>query len=183
MAANNALNDVYAMGGKPLTALAILCYPQKGDFAVLKQILQGGQTAMNKAGVIILGGHSIDDSEIKFGYAVTGIIHPDRVITNANAKAGDVLVLTKPIGTGAISTGLKRGVASALAVEAAMTVMQSSAAQASEVMQSIGVNSCTDITGFGLLGHAYEMARASNVCLEIESAKVPLLPELCRYQV
>jgi selenide,water dikinase len=178
VAANNALNDVYAMGGKPLTALAILCYPQKGDFAVLKQILEGGQIAMNKAGVVILGGHSIDDSEIKFGYAVTGLVHPDQVITNANAKAGDVLVLTKPIGTGAISTAIKRGVASNLAIEAAMTVMQSSAAHASEVMQSVGVNSCTDITGFGLLGHAYEMARASDVYLEIDSSRVPLLPEV-----
>ncbi len=142
------------------------------------QILHGGQSAMNKAGVIILGGHSIDDSEIKIGYAVTGLVHPDQVITNAKAKSGDLLVLTKPIGTGAISTAIKRGVASSTAIEAAMNTMQRSAAEAAEVMQRVGVNACTDVTGFGLLGHAFEMARASNVCLKINSERVPLLPDV-----
>lgn len=178
VAANNALNDVYAMGGKPLTALTIVCYPQKEDFDVLGQILRGGQLAMNEAGVFILGGHSIDDAEIKFGYAVTGIVHPDKVITNANARPGDVLILTKPIGTGAISTGIKRGVASMETVNAAMKAMMTSAAAASEAMQQLNANACTDVTGFGLLGHAYEMARASDVCLEIDSTRVPLLPDV-----
>ncbi len=178
VAANNALNDIYAMGGKPLTALAIVCYPQKEDMEVLGQILRGGQLAMNEAGVFILGGHSIDDAEIKFGYAVTGIINPSQVITNANAQPGDVLILTKPIGTGAISTGIKRGVASKEAVEAAMKAMTTSAAAPALAMQQAGANACTDVTGFGLLGHAYEMARASNVCLRIEAAQVPLLPEV-----
>ena len=130
VAAINALNDIYAMGGKPLTALAIVCYPQKEDFEVLGQILRGGQMAMNEAGVVILGGHSIDDAEIKFGYAVTGVIDPQRVITNAGAEIGDALILTKPIGTGAISTGIKRGVASVYSVEAAMNAMTTSAAAA-----------------------------------------------------
>jgi selenide,water dikinase len=178
VAAINALNDVYAMGGKPLTALAIVCYPQKEDFDVLGQILRGGQMAMNEAGVAILGGHSIDDAEIKFGYAVTGIIDPKRVITNAGAQAGDTLILTKPIGTGAISTGIKRGVAKPDTVEAAMKAMTTSAAAASEAMQRAGGHACTDITGFGLLGHAYEMAHASRVTLEIEAGRVPLLPDV-----
>jgi selenide,water dikinase len=178
VAAINALNDVYAMGGRPLTALAIVCYPQKEDFEVLGLILRGGQMAMNEAGVAILGGHSIDDAEIKFGYAVTGVIDPQRVITNAGAQAGDILVLTKPIGTGAISTGIKRGVARASTVEAAMKAMTTSAAAASEAMQRTGGHACTDITGFGLLGHAYEMARASRVTLEIEAEHVPLLPDV-----
>lgn len=178
IAAINALNDVYAMGGKPISALAIVCYPQKEDFEVLGQILRGGQAAMNEAGVIVLGGHSIDDAEIKFGYAVTGLIHPQEVITNAGAQPGDVLILTKPIGTGAISTGIKRGIASEVAINAAMKAMTSSAAAAAEAMNQVKAHACTDITGFGLLGHAYEMARASKVCLEIEAASVPLLPDV-----
>jgi selenide,water dikinase len=178
IAAINALNDVYAMGGKPLTALSIVCYPQKEDLDVLGEILAGGQSALNEEGVIVLGGHSIDDAEIKVGYAVTGIVDPKRVITNAQAKPGDALILTKPIGTGAISTAIKRGIASASAVEASMKVMTTSAASASREMQETGAHACTDITGFGLLGHAYEMAHASKVCLVIEGARVPLLPDV-----
>jgi selenide, water dikinase len=178
VAAINALNDIYAMGGKPLTALSIVCYPQKEDLQVLGQILRGGQMAMNEAGVIILGGHSIDDAEIKIGYAVTGLVDPTLVVTNAQAQPGDALILTKPIGTGAISTGIKRGVARAATVEAAMKAMTTSAAPAAAAMQKAGAHACTDITGFGLLGHAYEMARASDVCLVIEAARIPLLPDV-----
>jgi selenide, water dikinase len=178
IAAINALNDVYAMGGKPLTALAIVCYPQKEDLQVLGEILRGGQIAMNEAGVVVLGGHSIDDAEIKFGYAVTGIIDPKKVIANNGARAGDVLVLTKPVGTGAISTGIKRGVVRKSTVEAAMKAMTTSAAEASDAMQRAGAHACTDVTGFGLLGHAYEMARASEVTLIIETERVPLLPDV-----
>jgi len=178
IAAINSLNDVYAMGGNPLTALAIVCYPQKEDMKVLGQILRGGQLAMNEAGVIVLGGHSIDDSEIKFGYAVTGLVHPARFVTNGNAKPRDSLILTKPIGTGAIVTGIKHGVANAESIEAAMRAMTTSASAPSIAMQRLGANACTDITGFGLLGHAFEMARASNVCLNIDAGSVPLLPNV-----
>jgi selenide, water dikinase len=178
VAANNSLNDIYAMGGKPITALSIVCYPQKEDFDVLQQILRGGQAAMNEAGVIVLGGHSIDDTEIKFGYAVTGLINPAHIVTNANAQPGDALILTKPIGTGAISTGIKRGIARAEAIDASMRMMTTSAAAAAEAMQEAKAHACTDVTGFGLLGHAYEMAHASNVCLIIEAGRVPLLPDV-----
>jgi selenide, water dikinase len=178
IAAINALNDVYAMGGRPITALSIVCYPQKEDFDVLGAILEGGQKAMNENGVTILGGHSVDDAEIKIGYAVTGVVDPGRFITNAGAQAGDALILTKPIGTGAISTAIKRGLASRSAVEAAMKAMTTSAALAAQEMQATGAHACTDVTGFGLLGHAYEMARASQVCLVIDSSSVPMLPDV-----
>lgn len=177
VAAVNALNDVYAMGGKPLTALSIVCFPQKGDWDVLGKILLGGQKAMNEEGVVVLGGHSVDDAEIKFGYSVTGIIHPDKVVSNAGSVPGDVLILTKPIGTGAINTAVKAGKASEKAVRAAISAMTTSAANASKVMQRLGANACTDVTGFGLLGHAYEMAKAGGVTFEISSADVPLLPD------
>jgi selenide,water dikinase len=178
VAAINSLNDVYAMGGVPLTALSIVCYPQKGDWEVLGQILAGGQKAMNAEGVVVIGGHSVDDQEMKFGYAVTGVVHPDKVVTNAGAMPGDVLILTKPIGTGAINTAIKHGNAGLAAQAAAIEAMTTSAAQASKVMQSVGANACTDVTGFGLLGHAYEMAKASGVTLNFNSKAVPLLPNV-----
>ena len=178
IAAVNALNDVYAMGGTPISALSIVCYPQKGDWDILGEILAGGQQAMNDEGVVVLGGHSVDDKEMKFGYAVTGVVHPDRVITNAGAKAGDMLILTKAIGTGAINTAVKRGIASPEVEEAAIRTMRGSARQASRVMQELGVNACTDITGFGLLGHVYEMATASSVTVTIDSTTVSLLPNV-----
>jgi selenide,water dikinase len=178
VAAVNSLNDVYAMGGRPLSALSIVCYPQKGDFDILGEILAGGQSTMNSEGVVVLGGHSVDDPEIKFGYAVTGVVDPDRVITNGGAQPGDVLILTKPIGTGAINTAIKNGIASKETEAAAIRAMTTSAATASKEMVRLGASSCTDITGFGLLGHAYEMAKASNVTLTIESSKVPFLPDV-----
>ena len=178
VAAVNSLNDVYAMGGRPLTALSLVCYPQTGDWDVLAKILAGGQTAMSAENVIVIGGHSIDDQEMKFGYAVTGIVNPDRVITNAGAKAGDVLILTKPIGTGAINTAVKNGKASPAAIAAVTEVMTTTAAEASKVMQELNANACTDVTGFGLIGHAYEMANGSNVTFDIDAASVPLLPDV-----
>ncbi len=178
VAAINSLNDVYAMGGTPISALSIVCYPQKGDWDILGQILLGGQSEMSKAGVVVIGGHSVDDAEMKFGYAVTGVIHPDKVITNAGAIPGDVLVLTKPIGTGAINTAVKSGKASREAEEAAIGAMTTSAAAASKAMTACHANACTDVTGFGLLGHAYEMALASDVTLTIDSKAVPLLPDV-----
>lgn len=178
VAAVNSLNDVYAMGGKPLSALSIVCYPQKGDWDILAEILAGGQSAMNADNVVVIGGHSVDDQEMKFGYAVTGVIDPRRVITNAGAKPGDMLILTKPIGTGAINTAVKYEKASQEAIAAVTLAMTTSAAEASKVMQDLGANACTDVTGFGLLGHAYEMAKGSNVTFDLEAAAVPLLPDV-----
>jgi selenide,water dikinase len=178
VAAVNSLNDVYAMGGKPLSALSMVCYPQKGDFEILGRILEGGQAAMNAEGVVVIGGHSVDDAEMKFGYAVTGVVHPDKVITNSAARSGDVLILTKPIGTGAINTAIKNAKASTDTITAVTKAMTTSAAEASKIMVELGANSCTDITGFGLLGHAFEMAKASDVTFEIDSTHVPLLPDV-----
>jgi selenide,water dikinase len=180
IAAVNSLNDVYAMGGKPLTALSIVCYPQKGDWDVLGEILAGGQAGMNSEGVVVLGGHSVDDQEIKFGYAVTGIIHPDRVITNAGSKPGDVLILTKPIGTGAINTAVKQGKASDTTVAAALETMMTSSGKSAKIMTELKANACTDVTGFGLIGHAFEMAKASNVTFELLADAVPLLPDVLK---
>ncbi len=178
IAAINSLNDIYAMGGTPISALSIVCYPQKGDWDILRQIIYGGQKMLNEENVVVLGGHSVDDQEMKFGYAVTGMIHPDKIIKNSGAKAGDILLLTKPIGTGVISTGIKFGKAGELAKNAALKTMTTSAREASKVMQEIGANGCTDITGFGLLGHCYELAKASRVTLKIASEEVPLLPDV-----
>ena len=166
------------MGGRPLTALSVVCYPQKGDWEVLGKILLGGQKALNEAGVVVIGGHSVDDQEMKFGYAVTGTIHPGKVVTNAGAQPGDVLVLTKPIGTGAINTAVKNGVASEATVQACIAAMTTSAKAASEAMVEAGATGCTDVTGFGLLGHAFELAKASGVRLNIVSKDVPLLPDV-----
>lgn len=178
VAAINSLNDVYAMGGRPLSALSIVCYPQKGDWNILGEILRGGQDAMNAEGVVVIGGHSVDDQEMKFGYAVTGVVHPARVISNAGARSDDVLILTKPIGTGAINTAIKHGKASRDTEAAAVRAMTTSAAAASRAMQEYGANACTDVTGFGLLGHAFEMAKASEVTLTIDSEAIPLLPDV-----
>lgn len=178
IAAVNCLNDVYAMGGKPLSALSIVCYPQKGDWDILGEIMHGGQKALNEENVVVLGGHSVDDQEIKFGYAVTGLINPNKIIKNSGAKAGDFIILTKPIGTGVINTGVKFEKARKSTEKAAIKTMTTSAREASKLMQELGANGCTDITGFGLLGHAFEMAKASRVTLEIDSKEVPLLPDV-----
>jgi selenide,water dikinase len=178
VAAVNSLNDVYAMGGTPLSALSIVCYPQKGDWDILGEILAGGQSAMNAEGVVVIGGHSVDDQEMKFGYAVTGVVHPSRVVTNAGARPGDVLILTKPIGTGAINTAVKHGKASKETEAAAVAAMTTSAAAASKAMQAAHATACTDVTGFGLLGHAYELAKASDVTLTVDSNAVSLLPDV-----
>ena len=178
IAAVNSLNDVYAMGGTPITALSIVCYPQKGDWDILGKILLGGHKAMMEEGVAILGGHSVDDQEMKFGYSVTGTVDTEQVITNAGAQPGDVLILTKPIGTGVISTAVKFGKASGETERIALEAMATSARKPSKVMSEMGANGCTDVTGFGLLGHAFEMAKASNVTLKINAGDVPLLPDV-----
>lgn len=174
IAAANALSDVYAMGGKPLTSLAVVCFPQDGDMDVLEQIMLGGLTKMSEATCIVAGGHTVRDAEIKFGYAVTGMIDPARVYTNAGAIPGDILILTKAIGTGVITTALKQGKAEPLWVDDAvqsMTALNRTAAQI--ITETGGVHGMTDITGFGLMGHGREMAMASGVTLEIEVEAVP----------
>lgn len=181
IAAANALSDVYAMGGRPITALSILAYPGKGDLAVLRQILEGGASKMIEAGCPVVGGHSVNDEDIKFGYSVTGTVHPDNVWTNAAARPGDTLLFTKRIGTGVISTALKRGLAVPEHVDESIASMLTLNRAAAEALSGLEVHGCTDITGFGLLGHGREMALASEVTLEIEAARVPLLPGSLHY--
>jgi selenide,water dikinase len=181
IAAANSLSDVYAMGGQPISALSILAYPPKGDLDDLSQILKGGLEKMREAGCAVLGGHSIADEEIKFGYAVTGTIHPKSVKPNAGAVAGDALVFTKRLGTGVISTALKRGLASQAHVQAAIDSMLTLNRIACERMLEFDVHGCTDVTGFGLIGHAREMALASDVTLEIEVDRILFLPGTVEY--
>ncbi len=177
IAAVNALSDVYAMGGRPMNALTLVCFPEKGDIAVLEQILAGGLSKMIEAGCTIIGGHSIRDEEIKFGYAVTGTIHPQRVLTNSGAEVGDRLILTKALGTGVISTAIKRGKAEPGWIEAATRSMTTLNRAGAEVVRETyaGVHAMTDITGFGLIGHARELALGSEVGLRLHAAAVPLL--------
>ena len=181
IAAANALSDVYAMGGRPLTSLSVLCYPVKGDLDDLEEILLGGASKMAEAGCSILGGHSVNDDEIKFGYAVTGTIHPGRILANTGARPGDALVLTKRIGTGVIATALKRGIADAAHVQAMIESMLALNRAACEAMLAREAHGCTDVTGFGLIGHAREMALGSNVTLEIAAAFVPFLHGALEY--
>jgi selenide,water dikinase len=176
ISATNSLSDVYAMGGVPKTAMNIVCFPQSGiDKEILADILRGGVDKAHEAGVAVVGGHSVNDDEIKYGMAVTGVIDPRRVIRNVGARVGDVLILTKPLGTGIISTALKRGHLNNQGYEAAVRSMTTLNEGASRAMLKYEVHACTDITGYGLLGHAYEMAVGSEVTLRLE-AKLPLLP-------
>jgi selenide,water dikinase len=182
IAVANSLSDVYAMGGKPITALNIVCFPKdKMDFAILHQVLEGGLAKMHEAGVILLGGHTVDDPELKYGLAVTGIIHPKDVVHNNTACPGDVLILTKPIGTGIISTAIKGGTASKKAIATVVKSMTALNRTASEAMLEVRVSACKDITGFGLLGHACEMIQGTKVGMEINATAVPLFPEAKEY--
>ena len=176
IAAANAVSDIYAMGGRPLTALAIAGFPKKGlDRDTIGAVFQGGFDKLREAGVALLGGHTVQDDEIKFGYAVTGAIDPNRIFTNAGAQVGDVLILTKPIGTGVIGTAIKFDRAPQAVMDNAIAAMRALNKTAAEVMVNVdGVHACTDITGFGLLGHATEMAVSSNVSLEIAASTVPV---------
>ncbi len=176
IAATNSLSDVYAMGGRPLSALTMVCFPEKGDLEILELILAGGLAKMMEAGCTIVGGHSIRDEEIKFGYAVTGLIHPDRVLTNSAAQPGDRLILTKALGTGVISTAIKRGKAEPPWIEAAVASMTTLNKAAAETVAELGtVHALTDITGFGLIGHAREMALGSGVSVRLHASAVPVL--------
>jgi len=178
IAATNALSDVYAMGGTPITALSIVCYPEHGDMAVLGEIMRGGAEALTRARVALLGGHTVRDPEIKFGFAVTGEVHPKRVVTNAGAKRGDLLVLTKPLGIGILATALKRRLLpdeDLVRMTAQLSTLNRAAAEA---MRAAGASAATDVTGFGLLGHALNVARASKKTLRIWSGAVPVLPRV-----
>ena len=178
IAAANAMSDVYAMGGKPLTAMNVVCFPVKTmDISILKEILAGGVDKVHEAGAILVGGHSIEDEELKYGLSITGLIHPAKVVLNTGAKAGDRLILTKPLGTGIISTALKGKMADEATVTKATKSMATLNRKASELMQEIGVHACTDVTGFGLLGHACEMIEGTDVGMLIHSAAVPFFPE------
>jgi len=191
IAATNALSDVYAMGGKPLTALALVCFPEKGDLEILERILAGGLSKMMEAGCTVVGGHSIRDDETKFGYSVTGLIHPKRVLANQGAQPGDRLLFTKALGTGVISTAIKKGVAKQEWIDAAVKSMTTLNKTAAEVIarvhgreandhrpatsDGLAVHALTDITGFGMIGHARELALASNVGIILRATKIPAL--------
>ena len=198
IAATNALSDVYAMGGRPLTALALVCFPEKGDLDILERILAGGLSKMMEAKCTVVGGHSIRDEETKFGYSVTGLIHPSQVLTNAGAKPGNRLLLTKALGTGVISTAIKKGVAKQSWIDAAVASMTTLNKTAAEIVinnlesrsatddqqrttndpssnDPSRVHAMTDVTGFGLIGHAREMALASNVALRLRASRIPVL--------
>jgi len=186
IAATNALSDVYAMGGRPLTSLALVCFPEKGDLEILERILAGGLSKMMEAGCTVVGGHSIRDDETKFGYSVTGVVHPQRVLANKGAQPGDRLLFTKSLGTGVISTAIKKGTAKQNWIDAAVKSMTTLNKSAAEVItrandqqpatnDDFAVHALTDVTGFGLIGHAREMALASDVSLVFHAAKIPLL--------
>jgi selenide,water dikinase len=178
VAAANALSDVYAMGGKPLTAMNVVCFPvKKMDITILREILAGGIDKLHEAGVKLTGGHSVEDEELKYGLSVTGTIHPAKVILNTGARPGDKLILTKPLGTGIISTALKKKSADEDTVTSIIKSMTTLNRQATELMQAVGVHACTDVTGFGLLGHAAEMMDDSDISMVIHSAAVPLFPK------
>jgi selenide,water dikinase len=176
ISATNSLSDVYAMGGEPKTCLNLVCFPKGSmDIEILGEILKGGADKVKESGAVIIGGHSIIDEEIKYGLAVTGIIHPDKIYRNVGVQEGDALILTKPLGTGIITTALKKGKASQESIDEAVRSMTTLNATASKVMRNYAVHACSDVTGFGILGHGLGMASGSGVTLVIESVKMPLL--------
>lgn len=182
IAAANALSDIYAMGGVPKTAMSIVAFPAKQmDISVLRQIMTGGIDKMKEAGVVLLGGHSVEDSELKYGFSVTGFIHPDKVLTKKNLKIGDKLILTKPLGTGIINTAIKGNLASKEVTEFVTRLMSTLNRDAAEVMKNYPVHACTDITGFGLLGHLSEMVSGAECGIRLESSRIPIVHEALQY--
>lgn len=181
ISATNSLSDVYAMGGEPKTAMNIVCFPQSGiEKEILRDILQGGADKAAEAGVVVVGGHSVADDEIKYGMAITGVIDPRHIRRNVGAQVGDVLILTKPLGTGILTTALKKGHLAEEEYGAAVASMSMLNAKAAEVMQRYTVHACTDVTGFSLMGHSYEMATGSNVTLRLRASALPVLPGTLR---
>ncbi len=182
IAAANALSDVYAMGGTPLTVMNIVCFPSCDmEEWVLAQTLKGGQDKINEAGAVLVGGHSVDDPQFKYGLSVTGIIHPDRVVTNSRARVGDAIILTKPIGTGIISTAIKAKLAEPSHIRESVALMSMLNQGAAQVMAGFEVHACTDVTGFGLAGHLLEMARGSKKHITLYADRVPLLDPVQRF--
>jgi selenide,water dikinase len=182
IAAANALSDIYAMGGIPKTAMNLVAFPLKTlDISVLRQIIQGGLDKMTEAGVVLIGGHSIEDSELKYGLSVTGFIHPDRVLTKKSICSGDRLILTKPLGTGIINTAIKGGLASASVIDFIIGLMATLNRRAAEIMVDYPVSACTDITGFGLIGHLAEMVAGSGFGMTIYAEMLPVIPEALEY--
>jgi selenide,water dikinase len=182
IAAANALSDVYAMGGIPKTAMNIVAFPIKEmDISILRKIIQGGMDKMKEADVVLVGGHSVEDKELKYGLSVTGFIHPDRVLTKKALQAGDRLILTKPLGTGIINTAIKGGLASVEAIEFVTHLMATLNRDAAQVMEGFSVHACTDITGFGLIGHVAEMVIDSDFGIGLWSEKIPIIPEAVDY--
>jgi len=182
IAAANALSDVYAMGGVPKTAMNLVCFPlKKMDFSILRQIIQGGLDKMKEADVVLVGGHSVEDNELKYGLSVTGFIHPDRVLTKKAMEPGDQLILTKSLGTGIINTAIKGGIASNEIIESITRLMAALNRDAAEVMGHYPVHACTDITGFGLLGHMCEMVVDTDVGIKLQASLVPYFPEAMEY--
>ena len=176
ISALNSINDVWAMAGTPITAMAITCFPKTGvDPAILAGIMRGGLETLNRYGVTLIGGHSVDNAQIMFGYSVTGLIDPNKIATNSGARPGDVVILTKPIGTGVISTGIKKASVTDAVVAASVETMLTPGKYAAEAMREFGVKAATDVTGFALLGHVWEMACGSKVTIEIDARAVPLL--------
>lgn len=181
IAAANALSDVYAMGGTPIIALNIVCFPSRLNINILSEILRGGFDKVNEAGAITVGGHSIDDKEPKYGLSVTGIVHPERVLTNKGAVAGDILILTKPLGTGIVNTAAKADLVDKTHIAAAINIMSTLNKYAADIAKKYNINACTDITGFGLAGHSYEMANGSNVSIHIVANKLHFLDGAKQY--
>lgn len=182
IAAANALSDIYAMGGVPKTAMNLVGFPLKDmDLSVLRQILRGGLDKMREAGVVLVGGHSVEDKELKYGLSVTGFIHPQRVLTKRNLALGDRLILTKPLGTGIINTAVKGGLAGGEIVDSVTRLMAALNRDAAEIMRDYPVHACTDITGFGLLGHMAEMVADSTLGMEIFADRVPIIPEALEF--
>jgi len=181
IAVANALSDVYAMGGRPVLAMNIICFPQDGDISILKDILKGGFDKMSEAGVLLIGGHSVDDREIKYGLSVTGTVHPRKILANRGSRPGDRLVLTKPLGTGVVATAVKADMASRQAQEKVIRSMNTLNRVPAEIMEGFAVHACTDITGFGLLGHACEMIENTAAGMVVYASRVPVFEEALEY--
>ncbi len=182
IAAANSLSDVYAMGAKPMTAMNIIAFPiDTMDISVMTQVLSGSLDKLNEAGVTLVGGHSVKNEELKYGLCITGIVHPEKVVTKSTAKVGDKLILTKPLGTGVLTTALKAGLLQAEIKDRLTEQMLRLNDKAAEAMVAMGADACTDITGFGLIGHACEMAENSGISIEIFCDKVPFIPEALEF--